>query len=394
MHHGWQRESVKLRNFFGARTRAEPGIAAVADPPLLQSYLAAEPWTIDGFRVDRGETATRVEVDGWAFPDPDLGAASQGKFSINGQPFTHVQYPIDREDIGKYFWMRRNSRYSGFHCVADLPNENVYPGGVMQLTYAAPGPAPRVAAQQSFFYYDREREGAIPEPERRFRVLGNYDEAGFLRSGFTDFRRLDAAAESLSGADFAHHPRILDWGCGCGRLARYAAQIPGIELSGCDIDADNVNWCATNLKGHFAPSGMRPPLPFPSAGFDLIYGLSIFTHLREPLQDEWLAELQRVCAPGGLLLMTVHGRTALDYAGVQPGVHADLQRRIKSRGIYESGSNNQIDGYAENADEYVNVYHDADYIRSHWGRVFEILTILPGYIYTHDLVVMRKRTSA
>ena len=114
--------------------------------------------------------------------------------------------------------------------------------------------------------------------------------------------------------------------------------------------------------------------------------------MREAMQDTWLAELWRVSAPGALLVMTIHGRTALDYAEQTPDMYRELEVRISSQGLSVSGSNTQLDSAADHEGEYVNVFHDLDYVRKRWGLYFEIVEILPGYIFTHDLVVMRKRT--
>jgi SAM-dependent methyltransferase len=39
----------------------------------------------------------------------------------------------------------------------------------------------------------------------------------------------------------------------------------------------------------------------------LIYALSVFSHLDEPLQRAWLAEFRRLLRPGGLLVLSVLG---------------------------------------------------------------------------------------
>ncbi len=361
-----------------------PMVGLERTPEPTRPLLVAEPWIIEAFRVDRTGESVRIEMRGWALPDPN------SRFLINGRPFSEVEYPIEREDIRQKIWMRENSRYSGFRCVAEGAYGSMYLDGEMELAYVNPGARPRIPARQSYFFLSPELEGPAPTEAQRFRVVGNNNLDEFLLSGFTDFKRFDAAAKELGGAAFADQRRILDWGCGCGRLARYVARLQAIELSGCDIDGDNVGWCAEHLKGSFMLTGMHPPLPFADASFDLVYGLSVFTHLRESLQDQWLAELHRVSAPGALVLMTIHGETALNYCGAPPARHADLARFTRAQGIHESGANDQLDGFAEHAGEYVNVFHDLDYVRARWGGWFEILDILPGYIYTHDLVVMRK----
>jgi hypothetical protein len=57
--------------------------------------------------------------------------------------------------------------------------------------------------------------------------------------------------------------RILDWGCGCGRLAMLFMAIDGSpEVWGCDVDPRGVNWCNTALRANaFLTSEPLPPTP-------------------------------------------------------------------------------------------------------------------------------------
>jgi len=50
-----------------------------------------------------------------------------------------------------------------------------------------------------------------------------------------------------------------------------------------------------------------------------------------------------------------------------------------------------LNGAVEHPEEYVNVFHSADYIRQHWSGWFEVLAIIPGYIFTHDLIVLKSK---
>src|SRR3546814_2338282 len=52
-------------------------------------------------------------------------------------------------------------------------------------------------------------------------------------------------------------------------------------------------------------SDLTPPLAFADESFDLVYALSVFTHIPLELQRDWLDELRRVLVPGGYLLCTV-----------------------------------------------------------------------------------------
>jgi hypothetical protein len=55
-----------------------------------------------------------------------------------------------------------------------------------------------------------------------------------------------------------------------------------------------------------------------------------------------------------------------------------------------SSQNNDLDGAVEKPEEYVNVFHSLDYIRRPWSRWLDVVDILPGYVFTHDLVVLAR----
>jgi len=266
----------------------------------------------------------------------------------------------------------------------------LYRDGVLEIACRDSSTTEAAIARDSWFIPEASLHRDLPDENQRFRVIGNRDAAGFLMSGCTDYQRLDRACRALAGQHLRDYPSILDWGCGCGRIARYLAPLAA-EFHGCDIDAGNVVWCAEHLPGRYVASSLRPPLPYAQAAFDLIYGISVFTHFRSELEALWLSELKRVAKPGALLLMTVHGQTTIDYARLDARGRERLTAVVQRAGIFCAGRNGQLDGHAEHGDQYVNVYHSLGYIRRVWAEHFEIVDILPGYLFTHDLVVMRRR---
>ena len=104
--------------------------------------------------------------------------------------------------------------------------------------------------------------------------------------------------------------KILDWGCGPGRVIRH---LPGITGNNCeyfatDYNKESVDWCRHNLQGiHFNNNTLEASLPYADNTFDVIYGISIFTHLSEALHYQWYEELFRILRPGGILYLTTHG---------------------------------------------------------------------------------------
>ena len=61
------------------------------------------------------------------------------------------------------------------------------------------------------------------------------------------------------------------------------------------------------MVGRFEVNESLPPLCYAPDSFDLVYPISVFTHLNEDHQFRWLAELQRVTKPNGYVLLTVRG---------------------------------------------------------------------------------------
>ena len=149
----------------------------------------------------------------------------------------------------------------------------------------------------------------LPVPPRRLivRVAGTASTEWFLEGGRlgAETIREVLARHGMSVEDL---DAMLDFGCGCGRVTRYWAALDGTDVRGTDASTAAVEWCRRNLAfARFETNGLAPPLPYGDAGFDLVYALSVFTHLTEELGLAWAAELDRVLRPGGFLLVTTHG---------------------------------------------------------------------------------------
>lgn len=147
----------------------------------------------------------------------------------------------------------------------------------------------------------------IPPPELLFRVSGAADVEWFLRGGAWAREAIEQILAS-AGAPLPAGARVLDFGCGCGRVARAWLTAGDRRFTGTDSDPAAVRWCRRHLpKGHFLTNGPWPPLALPAASCDLVYALSVFTHLPEAQQRAWLSELSRVLVPGGWLVVSLHG---------------------------------------------------------------------------------------
>lgn len=177
---------------------------------------------------------------------------------------------------------------------------------------------------------------------------------------------------------------VYDFGCGCGRVIKYVSALLGKgKYYGSDIDPEAITWCSENLEsiGEFKVNEISPPLPYTADSFDFIYSISVFTHLPEYMQFEWLEELNRVSKAGALLLLTTHGESLLK------NVPDSILQDFKSHGFFYAVG----DGTEGLPDFYQTSFHTHDYIRDRWSKYFEILDIIPRGIANHqDLVLCRK----
>jgi len=127
-------------------------------------------------------------------------------------------------------------------------------------------------------------------------------------------------------------------------------------------------------------------MPFLDNEFDLIIGVSVFTHLGEEDQFRWLAELARVIKPGGIALMSIQGLIVCAINRVDLAI----VEKLYCDHFLVTGLNHDLRGHVEDESYYKNVLHTPDYIFSFWSQYFEIVDIIPGLALPQDLVVMRK----
>jgi SAM-dependent methyltransferase len=211
----------------------------------------------------------------------------------------------------------------------------------------------------------------VPPETLQIRVAGAA--AGAFHSTGVKVAGQIAAILAANGQPLRSHARILDFGAGPGRVTASIRDLhPSAHLTGSDIDPEAIAWAAENLPevGEFRVNAAAPPAPFADESFDLIYAISVFTHLPEDLQWAWLADLRRMLRPGGLLLTTKLNPAAYDLP-------AEVQAAAAANGFVYWGEATATDGLP---DFYRLAYHSRDYVEREWGRYFEVL-----HVGAHDL---------
>lgn len=236
------------------------------------------------------------------------------------------------------------------------------------------------------------KELPLPESDFMFRVAGTSDAVWFLKSGRMTYRDMEAVLSTV-GLSFADHPKLLDFGCGCGRILLHMRPIAQeSEIFGVDIDPDTVGWCQENIPWATCSQNLGlPPLDFPDNTFDLVFNQSVFTHLDEHYQNAWLKELSRVVKPGGRLLLSVAGELPfknLIRTWGRAGVDVEpLVKTFEEKGIIFI----KDDGYKDGPfpDFYHSTFHKPWYVMEHWGRFFNLESYLQcGSLGFQDFVLL------
>jgi SAM-dependent methyltransferase len=225
----------------------------------------------------------------------------------------------------------------------------------------------------------------LPPAPLRFRVHGELDLQSFLESGRQCRQDINAALATI-GIEMASLRHILDFGCGCGRTIVWFSSIPdSTQVSGTDIDGVAIDWCRRYLEfATFEVNQPVPPLGYEANSFDLVYALSVFTHLNEEYQLLWLKELQRVTQPKGIVLLSLHG--SYYWRNLAP---ADVEA-IKRQGLLFLQAPAAMQGIFPKW--YQNTYHTQEYVFSTYSKYFHIVEYIPqGLDGCQDIVLLQKR---
>lgn len=243
----------------------------------------------------------------------------------------------------------------------------------------------RELAREERVYRAGEQTG-LPPPLLRYRVHRAFDAASYINNGHAIAEALSAALHG-AGVELCNLD-VLDFACGPGRVIReFQTYTHGCRLYGSDIDAEAIAWAQAHLAdvATFSINRVAAPSDFADNQFDVIYCVSLFTHLDELSQDEWLHEMARILKPGGVFVTTTHGRHTL--RSCTAGERAQLERegfvyRVDRKGRFK------VDGLPN---FYQTTFHTRSYVAARWGSVLSVVQHIEGGLNGHqDIVVMRK----
>lgn len=161
----------------------------------------------------------------------------------------------------------------------------------------------------------------LTDPARRH---GGWDLDEFLATGVAP---IASVAKLVDEAGLSFGKRLIDLGCGAGRLshalAAHVHEVVGVDVAQSMVDeANRINRFPGRLSFvHY--DGFR--LPFDDESFDSALTLISLQHSPPPLQVAALLELQRVVRPGGVLVFQLPCRPSRREELTTDGMRATIE---------------------------------------------------------------------
>ena len=237
----------------------------------------------------------------------------------------------------------------------------------------------------------------VPEPGLQ-QIWNGSSGAALAAQSSAFYRKLRARFERHSPRPL-DAARVLDFGCGWGRLTRFLSRdvAPG-NLYGCDPSEAILEVCrASAVPARFARTDFLPErLPFDTL-FDLVFSFSVFTHISEAAHESCLGALHAAMPPGAVLVLTVRPP---EYLLQAPAMHPALEalgsdylaELRKPRFIFVPHPVDKHPQYDGGEMTYGETVITLPYIRERWSDRFELLDVdlLLGDLH-QMMITLRRR---
>lgn len=96
--------------------------------------------------------------------------------------------------------------------------------------------------------------------------------------------------------------KILDVGCGTGRLIKFLNQ-NGFNAQGCDFATEAIKTAKTINGNSIIKKASAISLPYKTGSFDLVTSISVIEHLKQKEAAKFLNEAKRVLKPSGYIFI-------------------------------------------------------------------------------------------
>ena len=209
--------------------------------------------------------------------------------------------------LHKMNWYRTKTAFIGLKRLATLPEED------------------KQACIDAYKFFQRMQDGEKTETEDEtkavaayYKVLNNmlsvFDlEKLYIPPQFDDSQGLygnqlicEQAVLKELNLNNSEKPHLLDMGCGRGRIAHYMATLTGGEVSGYNIDPNQIenaiDWaaeCNMSDRLHFKVGNHHEPLEYESESFDGCFSIqAVWPFFKKEELDDHAKEMYRVLKPG------------------------------------------------------------------------------------------------
>ena len=162
------------------------------------------------------------------------------------------------------------------------------------------------------------RKKPIPLPPGKYRMGGKHfkNDDAFIRTAVRDVERL----EKFAGLN--ENSRLLDWGCGAGRLAigvrEHFKSGRIADYHGVDVQPELIEWANANLSGQgfrftcvdvtnerYNPDGQpERTLAADPGSVDVFYAYSVFSHMNDDDTPAYLKLIGHSLSPDGRAFVT------------------------------------------------------------------------------------------
>jgi SAM-dependent methyltransferase len=369
----------------------EDELAAIGSPMLVVEALTAriDEVTADGesarvrfvvsFRGNRGAGETSESFPCTMILDRGEGIWRARSMAVESGVPPDAAQPVKRSPgallrrgaalLRRALLRRERASAASFQALAYLPYR-------ADSDYALP----RSAAASPIF-----DEARLPVPPPELWLGYHYPAHGALH-----VRTMLDIAEA-GGFSFADGDRLLDLGCGAGRMIRHLAPLAErCEIWGADISAEHIYWCQRNLSPpfHFLTSTKVPHLPFPDGSLRFVYCGSLFTHI-DDMARAWLLELRRLVRDDGCVYVTIHDENTVRLFDSNPSP-PPIVRHLRSSATFNEAKG-KSDMFTVGRDDRSQVFYQSDWFERLLAPMFEIVSVTPEAYFYQTALLIRPR---
>ena len=176
---------------------------------------------------------------------------------------------------------------------------------------------------------------------------------------------------------------FLEFACGHGRFTRHLVNYMAVDnISVSDvvpgsIDFLQAHWPVKGFYSTIAPEELMIP-----QRYELIFVLSLFSHLPSSTWSAWLQKLYNALEPGGLLIFSTHGEKCARMAGVS--------LNDEGYAFYASSESSALDG-----ETYGCTYTSPAYVQAQVQQILgskAAVQITPNHFWGNQDAVILKAT--